>query len=185
MARLHDRTRARRRVSPFLPQVLAALALVAGCSRRHAEQPLPAQEAPAGIARAESTTTLAWRADSLRDGRVTHRGRPDVIHVRTPGAGETVTSPLVVRGEARAEWFYDKNFRVALEDETGHVLGLAIAHALEPWQPSRPVRFEAVLGFSQPAVPRGFVVLQAANPSDEPARGDSIRVAVRFRPASP
>src|SRR6185436_1582043 len=48
--------------------------------------------------------------------------KSDLIIVDTPKAGDKVKSPLVVKGKARGNWYFEASFPVRIEDKNGKVL---------------------------------------------------------------
>lgn len=103
-----------------------------------------------------------------------------MISVTSPQEGEVVSSPLVVRGEARGAWYFEAQFPVRLLDADGRVLASAPAHAVGDWMTDQMVPFEATLTFDRPAAVTGTLVLEKDNPSDLPQNADSRSIPVRF-----
>jgi hypothetical protein len=115
------------------------------------------------------------------------RGGPvagDSVRVDTPQPGQTVGSPLVVRGAARGAWFFEASFPVTLLDGHGARLAQAPAQADGNWMTTDFVPFSATLSFPPPATATGTLVLENANPSGDPAHAQSRRIDVTFANAS-
>jgi hypothetical protein len=108
----------------------------------------------------------------------------DTIRIDTPSPGQTVSSPLIVRGSARGAWFFEASFPVTLLDGHGAVLARGPAQAQGDWMTSGWVPFSATLAFPPPATTTGTLVVENANPSGDPAHVQSRRVDVRFANAS-
>lgn len=105
---------------------------------------------------------------------------PDVV-VTKPTAGETVSSPLTVWGEARGPWYFEASFPVKLLDAQGQVLATGPAQAKGDWMTPDLVPYEVTLRFTPPpAGTVGRVVLEKSNASGDPARADQVVVPVRF-----
>jgi hypothetical protein len=102
------------------------------------------------------------------------------VRVRGPRAGEVVTSPLLVTGEARGPWFFEATFPVQLRAADGRLLAQSYAQAKGEWMTETFVPFFAELQFEPPAVAEGELVLEKANPSDLPEHAGQVRIPVRF-----
>jgi hypothetical protein len=108
----------------------------------------------------------------------------DSLRVDTPQAGQTVSSPLVVRGSARGPWFFEATFPVTLLDGHGQRIAQAHATAQGEWMTTDWVPFSASLEFAPPATATGTLLIENANPSGDPGRAQSRRIEVRFANAS-
>lgn len=102
------------------------------------------------------------------------------IRVEEPKAGAKVTSPLVVRGEARGTWFFEASFPVRLVLENGDELVAKPAQAEGEWMTEEFVPFEVTLNFTQPAPQKGTLILMKDNPSGLPEFDKSISIPVVF-----
>ncbi len=103
-----------------------------------------------------------------------------LIRVISPVAGEKITSPLTVTGEARGTWYFEASFPVKLTDEAGNVLAIAPAQAQGEWMTEEFVPFSVQLTFTPPASEKGFLVLEKDNPSGLPENDDSFSLPIRF-----
>ena len=52
-----------------------------------------------------------------------------MIHVTTPLPNANISSPLVISGEARGNWFFEGSFPVLLTDWDGKVIAQGVAVA--------------------------------------------------------
>lgn len=104
----------------------------------------------------------------------------DMIRITTPQSGERITSPLVIKGEARGTWFFEASFPVRILLEDGSELLVAPAQALGEWMTEGFVPFEATLVFSQPVPQNGTLVLMKDNPSGLPEFDKSISIPITF-----
>jgi len=104
----------------------------------------------------------------------------DMVRLTQPVANQTVSSPLVVRGQARGTWFFEASFPVWLYDESGNELALAIASTTEEWMTNDFISFQAIVEFENPGTGIGSLVLENDNPSDLPENQYEVRVPVRF-----
>ncbi len=102
------------------------------------------------------------------------------IRITSPSPFEEITSPYIVRGEARGTWFFEASFPVKLLDSSGNVIYSSFATALNDWMTEDFVPFEATLEFEKPEDSTGILVLEKDNPSGLEEHADSVEVQVRF-----
>jgi len=101
--------------------------------------------------------------------------KSDFIRVSFPRPGETVISPLVIKGEARGYWFFEASFPVVLVDEKGNEIASGPAQADGDWMTEDFVPFTATLTFA--GVPERFngkLFLKKDNPSGLPENDDAL-----------
>lgn len=103
----------------------------------------------------------------------------DLIKLTSPKAGDTISSPLEITGEARGKWYFEASFPVELRDKDGNVLVSAAAQAQGDWMTDNFVPFKATLTFSTTASD-GTLVLKKDNPSGLPQNEDQISIPVKF-----
>ncbi len=104
----------------------------------------------------------------------------DLITVAEPRPNTTVTSPLVITGEARGTYYFEASFPVFLEDANGNVLATGVAAAGSDWMTEDFVPFTTTLTFFTPLTPTGTLVLKKENPSGDPIRDAELRIPVNF-----
>lgn len=108
--------------------------------------------------------------------------RSELIVVESPATGETIESPLQIRGRARGMWFFEGDFPVVLQDARGRVIKKWYATAQGEWMTENFVPFTATLEFKSPgAGASGVLILKKDNPSDRRELDDAIRVPVVFK----
>src|SRR3989344_2213452 len=71
----------------------------------------------------------------------------DLIRVTSPKPGDVVTSPLVIKGEARGTWFFEASFPVNLTNWDGLIISEHFAQAKSDWMTEDYVPFEATIEF--------------------------------------
>lgn len=103
------------------------------------------------------------------------------IQVTLPEPDTVVTSPLVVKGKARGNWFFEASFPIKLFDSKGNEIALAIAQAGADWMTTDFVPFEATLIFTSPTTPIGTLVLEKDNPSGLSENNEKMYVPVKFQ----
>ena len=115
--------------------------------------------------------------------------KSDLIRLKTPLSNQTVTSPLVIKGEARGYWFFEASFPVFLTNWDGLIIAQGIATAKSDpanpdgvnWMTEDFVPFEATLNFTvDPNVysNRGSLILKKDNPSGLPEHDDALEIPV-------
>ena len=107
----------------------------------------------------------------------------DMIIVDSPRPQSTVTSPLVIKGKARGNWFFEGSFPVTLTNWDGLIIAEGYATAQGDWMTNDYVPFSATLSYSLPEdIPyrRGFLILRKDNPSGEPQFDDSIEIMLQL-----
>lgn len=104
----------------------------------------------------------------------------DLVYVEIPLSGTKVTSPLVVSGRARGNWYFEASFPVKLLDSNGNQIAIAPAQAQGDWMTVDYVPFSVTLTFAQPVTATGTLILQKDNPSGEPQNDDSVSIPVTF-----
>lgn len=104
----------------------------------------------------------------------------DMIHVLTPLPNVLVQTPLLVKGEARGNWYFEASFPVKILDANGKQLGVVPAQAKGNWMTNDFVPFEVSLQFAAPTTETGTVVFQKDNPSGLPENDRSISIPVYF-----
>lgn len=108
----------------------------------------------------------------------TGKDKENLIKVENVHANQIISSPLIIKGEARGYWFFEASFPVKLYDESGNLLATAIAQAKSEWMTEDFVPFEAILNFSSPEKQKGVLVLEKDNPSGLPQNADELRIPV-------
>jgi hypothetical protein len=110
----------------------------------------------------------------------------DSIIVFSPTKDEVISSPLVITGKARGQWFFEASFPVALVNWDGLIIAKGLAEARNDWMTNEYVLFKAELSFVNPAMEqdfthRGALILKKDNPSGLPANDASLEIPVKFK----
>jgi len=106
--------------------------------------------------------------------------KTDLIRVENPEPNQIITSPLIIKGEARGYWFFEADFPVKLLDDEENLIALEIATAQSEWMTEDFVPFEAVMEFETPLGEKGILVFEKDNPSGLPENADELRIPVLF-----
>lgn len=104
-----------------------------------------------------------------------------LITVDSPQPESRISSPLVITGQARGNWYFEATFPVVLTDWDGLIIAEGYATTQSDWMTEEFVPFEATLTFDKPSYgDRGSLILQKANPSDLPENDDAYEMTVWF-----
>lgn len=106
----------------------------------------------------------------------------NLIQVTLPLPNSVISSPVVIKGQARGNWYFEASFPVKLFDANNNEVPLTPGYIMAQgdWMTTDFVPFQASLTFSQPATATGRLVLQKDNPSGLPEYDDEITIPVRF-----
>ncbi len=132
---------------------------------------------------------LAWRHLNVRQSPVLDQ-TSERINLFSPVAGDVITSPLVVTGQARGDWFFEASFPVTLVNWDGLIIAETPAQAGSDWMTTDFVPFLATLEFVSPYktgdqdfMRRGALILKKDNPSGLPEHDEWLEVPVEFAPS--
>ncbi len=104
---------------------------------------------------------------------------PDDIQIDSPTAGATVSSPLVVTGQARGGWYFEASFPVTLNDANGNTVAKGNAQAQGDWMTSEFVPFKATMIYTS-TTDEGTLILENSNPSGMEENAKSVSMPVQF-----
>lgn len=155
---------------------LAVIVAIFGYMKRDADQ---AVETPV----ATSTVSTTSDQNPIGTGTVSQpsSGLKDMIRVSNISANQKVTSPLVIQGEARGNWYFEASFPVKLLDGNGKTIVQMPAQAKGEWMTSDFVPFAVTLTFTKPSTATGTLILHNDNPSGNPENDRYISIPVQFQ----
>ncbi|MDP2647971.1 MAG: Gmad2 immunoglobulin-like domain-containing protein [Candidatus Yanofskybacteria bacterium] len=104
----------------------------------------------------------------------------DNVKLDSPLPDEIVTSPLVIRGEARL-WYFEASFPIEILDANGARLGVSFVQAQDDWMTENWVPFEGKIEFDAPTTDTGTLVMSKDNPSGLPEFDESVSIPIRFK----
>jgi hypothetical protein len=107
----------------------------------------------------------------------------NLIRIEYPRPNQAIISPIVIKGKARGNWFFEASFPVLLKDWNGNVIAQGIAQAKGDWMTTEFVPFEATLNFKLDKTSygkSGFLILRKDNPSGLIQNDDALNVPVKF-----
>ena len=103
------------------------------------------------------------------------------IYLITPQPNEVIKSPLIIKGEARGNWFFEGSFPVMLTNWDGLIIAEGIAKAQGDWMTTEFVPFTATLEFKTPTYKNnGSLILKKDNPSVLPEHDAALEIPVLF-----
>jgi len=133
------------------------------------------------------TTTIYPPTCATNDGQVftqdigNELDKKNLIKVSSPRPGQKITSPLLISGSARGNWFFEGNLPIKLVDTSGKTIATTNAQALGEWMTDDFVDFTATIKF-KPPYGLGKLIIQKNNPSDLPENSDQLEIPLRFGP---
>jgi hypothetical protein len=105
----------------------------------------------------------------------------DLVKLEYPLPNDSISSPLVVRGQARGTWFFEASFPVTVVNWDGLIIGEGIAQAQSDWMTEEFVPFVATIKFETPTYKNnGALILQKDNPSGLPKYDDALEIPILF-----
>lgn len=109
--------------------------------------------------------------------------KSDLIRIDSPCPNQSISSPLIIKGEARGNWFFEASFPVFLTDWDGKIIAQGVAQAKGDWMTTEFVPYEATLTYTTEKdiySNRGTLILKKDNPSDLPQNDDALEIPVTF-----
>lgn len=104
----------------------------------------------------------------------------DLVRIDSPLPDQVVKSPLVIRGEARGNWYFEASFPAKLMDANGKELISIPVRAKGEWMTTDYVPFETTMIFVKPETSTGTLILKKDNPSGLPENDDEVKIPVKF-----
>ncbi len=130
-------------------------------------------------------TICAYTCENISPKKVT---KDDLIFLAEPKLEEKIESPLVVKGEAKGQWYFEANFPVILTDWDGKIIAETYAQAQGDWTIEDFVPFVATFEFESPYkegdpdfMRNGNLILQKANPSGLSENDNALEIRIRFK----
>jgi hypothetical protein len=102
-----------------------------------------------------------------------------LVVINQPQPNEVISSPLVVSGLARGNWFFEASLPIKITDKDGNILAVAAATAESDWMTTDLVPFKALLEFTSTSSD-GYLIISKDNPSGIAEFDDSISIPLRF-----
>lgn len=104
----------------------------------------------------------------------------DFIRLESPRPNQVISSPLIIKGEARGLWFFEASFPIVLMGEDGKVIAQGVAQAKSDSLTDNFIPFEATLNFVAGDIhsSKAILILRKDNPSGLPENDDALEVPV-------
>ena len=126
------------------------------------------------------------RACQTPDGRIFSEDignqvvKNDLIQVTEPQANQEISSPILIKGQARGFWYFEASFPIEVQDSDKMTIATGIAQAKGDWMTDDFVPFEASLDFDRPFSKNGYLILKKDNPSGDPNKDDQLILPIIF-----
>ena len=108
----------------------------------------------------------------------------DLIKITDPVGDQGVVNPIIVRGEARGNWYFEASFPITVTNENGSILAESFAQAQGEWMTTEYVPFEGKIIITSDKVPATgsniIIIFRKDNPSGLPENNDSISLKVKY-----
>lgn len=105
------------------------------------------------------------------------------VVVSAPLPNSRIKSPLVIKGLAPGNWFFEASAPVVLTDWDGRIIAQSYITSEDDWMTTKQVPFSGVIEFTvDPEVysDRGALILQRDNPSGLPEHDSAVEIPIYF-----
>lgn len=129
-----------------------------------------------------STASLPFEASSVTSTEnlsVPIQEKKDEITVSSIQDNQEISSPVVIEGEAKKDWFFEGQFPVYIMDNERRIVGNGNAVAKENEMNDDLISFIATIDFNADA-PTGFIILEKNNPSGLAEKKVSVQIPVQL-----
>ncbi|MFA6177426.1 MAG: Gmad2 immunoglobulin-like domain-containing protein [Candidatus Paceibacterota bacterium] len=108
--------------------------------------------------------------------------KKDLIRVSLPKPNDVIKSPLVIKGEARGNWFFEASFPIKLINTEGKEVPLSQGYIMTTanWMTTDFVPFEQIITFPLQKAGKGKLILMKDNPSGLAQYDDELVIPVFF-----
>ena len=106
----------------------------------------------------------------------------DLIRNINIEAGDSISSPITITGEARGYWFFEASFPIIIVDWDGRIIAEHYATAEGDWMTEEFVPFTATVEFETPSaigiINRGAIILKNDNLSGLPENDRALEIPI-------
>ncbi|MDQ2932922.1 MAG: Gmad2 immunoglobulin-like domain-containing protein [bacterium] len=160
----------------LLVLILVIAGILMSIYQKQAQAPVDVTPIPTPVTTIPNDLVISYSGENAKD----------MIKVTYPRPGDTISSPLIITGEARGTWYFEASFPVTLTDGDGLIIAEGHAEAQGEWMTENFVPFKATLTFTKPANAsafgnRSFLILHNDNPSGDYTRNKSAEIPVFFK----
>lgn len=139
----------------------------------------PSSSCPGGATEAIEQFILEGASTSTAPATTTSETETTQVIINLPQPEAIISSPLVVKGEARGNWFFEASLPVKLLNDKREVMASTAATAEGDWMTTSFVPFSALLEFETTAT-SGYLVIAKDNPSGLSENDASFEIPVKF-----
>ncbi|MCB9814403.1 YdcF family protein [Candidatus Nomurabacteria bacterium] len=125
---------------------------------------------------------------SITDDTEKEVTKTELIRVGSPQAGQVISSPVTVTGQARGSWFFEASFPLVVVDWDGLIIGTGFATADGDWMTEEFVPFTGTVSYdlaTSTPYRRGAIILKKDNPSGLPENDDAVEIPIEFGEEKP
>lgn len=117
------------------------------------------------------------------DNKLNISNETDLIRLSNPLPNQEISSPLLIEGEARGNWYFEASFPIKLYDENNNLIAQTVGQAKSDWMTNDFVPFKAELIFNSTST-NGILVLEKDNPSGLPENSNQLNIPIKLIPNS-
>lgn len=121
--------------------------------------------------------------DDVEIPETNEAGIDDLIRVTSPLPQSTLSSPFLISGEARGNWFFEASFPAVLLDANEKEIAIMPITAQGEWMTENFVSFSSSMMFGTVTTNTGTLVLKKDNPSGLPEFDAEVRIPIIFDPS--
>lgn len=122
----------------------------------------------------------AYKGKTFTEDIGNELAKQNLIVIDNPRPNQRVSSPLLITGRARGNWYFEASFPIKIVDANGLQLGIVPAQAIGDWMTTEFVPFTTTLTFTTPTTATGTLILQKDNPSGLPEHDDALEIPIVF-----
>lgn len=106
------------------------------------------------------------------------------IEITSLKSGDTINSPLIIKGRAKGIWYFEGSFPVKILDGNRKVIAWSYASAEGEWMTEDWVPFRSEIRFVSPNASGGFVLFAQDDPSGMAKSVYAVSIPVKFGKSS-
>lgn len=123
---------------------------------------------------------LSTQRKTLITDKVSKYEGADLITVETPSSGQIISNPIIIKGKARGNWYFEGSFPARLIDANGKVLGTVPVQAIGNWMTTEFVSFATTMNYATSSTKIGTLILKKDNPSGLLENDNELRIPIIF-----
>ena len=105
----------------------------------------------------------------------------DLVKIDNVKTGDSIASPVLLKGEAVGNWYFEATFPIEITDLYGAVLGQGYVQAQSEWMTTDFVPYEGEVSFDPQGNTEGYIVFKKDNPSGLLEHEDSRQLRIKFQ----